>query len=78
MKHHATIQSANGEEMDIVLEREGGREVGTLFIDGVQYHVERIKATTLERQYHVDGDKDYKPQCDSQGRCVIVAPFSKR
>ena len=78
MKQYATIQSGNGQRMDVALETEGAREVGTLLIDGVPYHVERIKAITLRHQYRVDADKDYVPQCDGQGRCVIVAPYSKR
>ena len=75
---YTTIQSTNGQQMDIPLEREGGREVGTLLIDGVPYHVERIKAAALQRQYCVDADRDYVPQRDGRGRCVILAPFSKR
>ena len=64
--------------MDIPLSREGAKEVGSLLIDGVRYHVERMKGKTLQRQYRVDVDVDYAPQCDGRGRCVIVAPYSRR
>lgn len=78
MKRYATIMNTNGQQMDIPLSTEGAREVGILLIDGVRYHVERIKAGTLQRQYRVDADEDYVPQRDRRGRCVIVAPYSKR
>ena len=78
MRHYATFQNTTGQQMDIPLSREGTREVGALLIDGVRYHVERMKAKTLQRQYRVDADSDYAPQCDGRGRCVIVAPYSRR
>lgn len=78
MKHYATIQNTTGQQIDVPLSREGTREVGALLIDGVPYHVERMKAKTLQRQYRVDADKGYDPQCDRRNRCVIVAPYSKR
>ncbi len=78
MRHCTTVANADGQQIEIALTREGTREVGTLLIDGVPYHVERIKAITLQRQYLVDADKGYIPQRDQSGRCVIVAPFSKR
>ena len=78
MRHYATIQNTAGQQIDIPLLREGTREVGVLLIDGVRYHVERMKEKTLQRQYRVDADRDYTPQCDGRGRCVIVAPYSRR
>lgn len=78
MKQYITIQNIHGDRFDVPLLHDGTREVGMVLIDGISYHLERIKATTLQQQYRVDTDKDYKPQRDRRGRCVIIAPFSKR
>ena len=78
MRTYIAIQNIAGEQMDIPLSYDGEREVGTLLIDGIPYHVERLKVGTMMRRYRVDADKDYIPQRDCRGMCVTVAPFSKR
>ena len=78
MKQYVTIQNTHGQRIEVPLSREGTREVGMLLIDGISYHLERINAATLQQQYRVDTDMDYTPQRDRRGRCVLVAPFSKR
>jgi hypothetical protein len=77
MGSFATIRNLNGEQIDVPLEASGGREAGTVFIDGVPYHIERMAARALQRRYRVDADKEFEPKSDRRGRCVIVAPFSK-
>lgn len=78
MSAYVTIQNIAGEQMNIPLSRDGRREVGTLLIDGIPYHVERLKVTTMMRVYRIDTDKNYTPQRDRHGMCVVVAPFSER
>ena len=75
--HHLTIQNEDGQEVHVPLSPEADRDVGKLLIDGVPYHVERVNASTLQRLYRVDVDKDYAPQHDRSGKCVIIAPYSK-
>jgi len=78
MKERA-VQLGNGlnDFIEIPLVVEGDREVGTVLIDGVFYHFERIKKETLLCEYHVDNDPDYEPQTDAEGYCYILAPFCK-
>ena len=78
MKKVVTIESEGGESLTVALSTEGDREVGKLMIDGVPYHVERIKAAVLKRDYRVDRDVGYIPQHDKNGFCIIVAPYSKK
>jgi hypothetical protein len=78
MKHCLTIDNEQGDQIAVTLVPEGSREVGKLIIDGVPYHVERMKSATMNRRYVVDADEDYRPQHDSAGKCVIVAPYSMR
>lgn len=76
MKEKVTIQSCS-DFIEIPMEVDDGREVGSLQIDGVSYHFERIKKETLLSEYKVDGDTDYQPQTDTKGYCYILAPFCK-
>jgi hypothetical protein len=63
--------------IEIPLVVEDDREVGTVLIDGIFYHFERIKKEALLSEYRVDTDPDYEPQTDAEGYCYILAPFSK-
>ena len=72
------IQNGAGERLEIETEFEDGREVATIHIDEVPYHIERISAKMLMSDYCVDTDPDYLPNTDLNGKCVIVAPFSGR
>lgn len=78
MIRQLTIKNENDASIIVALEREGAREVGRIIIDGVFYHLERLKAKDLQRNYRVDNDDDYCPQHDNNGKSVIVAPFSKK
>jgi hypothetical protein len=72
-----TVQLGNGmnDFIEIPLVVEDDREVGTVLIDGVSYHFERLKRETLLSEYRVDNDPDYEPQTDEEGYCYILAPF---
>jgi hypothetical protein len=74
MKEKVTIQSGT-DFIKIPLEVDDGREVASLQIDGVSYHIERLRKETLLNEYKVDGDPDYQPQTDVEGYCYILAPF---
>lgn len=78
MKKSVRIMSESGDAIAVTLSSEGGRDVGKLTIDGVPYHVERLKAAVLKRNYRVDRDAAYTPQRDKNGMCVIVAPYCKK
>lgn len=77
MKEKRSVQLGNGlnDFIEIPLVAEDGREVGTVLIDGVFYHFERLKRETLLSEYRVDADPDYDPQTDTDGYCYILAPF---
>ncbi len=77
MKKFVTIEAEYGQEIEIALVAEGNREVGRLTIDGVPYHIERLKSTVLKRDYCVDRDVLYTPQHDKNGLCIMITPFSK-
>ena len=79
MKEERTVQLGNGlnDFIEIPLVVEDDREVGTVLIEGVFYHFERIKKKTVLSKYRVDADPDYQPQTDADGCCYILAPFCK-
>jgi hypothetical protein len=77
MKTSITLENEDGESLAVNLSPEGDREVGKLMIDGVPYHVERIKAAVLKSDYRVDRDVGYIPQQDKNGLCIIIAPYDK-
>ena len=72
------IKTQNGLMLKVPLEKYGDREAGTIFIDDIPYHIERIPKKLLCKEYKVDSDPDYVPQMDNSNRCVVVAPFSKK
>jgi len=78
MNNSVRITTEFGESIAVQLSSEGDRELGKVIIDGVPYHIERIQAASLKREYRVDRDKDYMPQHNQHGMCVIVAPYSKK
>jgi len=78
MKNSVTIKTESGDAIVVTLSAEGDRQVGRLIMDGVPYHVERIKVASLKRHYRVDMDEAYSPQHDKNGMCVILAPYSKK
>ena len=60
------------------MQSQGLRQVSSVLVDGVKYHVERIRVAEYLSKYKVDSDPEYEPQTDQNGYCVILAPFSKR
>jgi hypothetical protein len=72
------IKTQSGLMLQVPLEKFGNREAGTIFIDDVPYHIERMSEKLLCKEYKIDNDSDYVPQTDNANRCVVVAPFSKR
>ena len=72
------IKTQSGLMLQVPLEKCGDREAGTIFIDDIPYHIERMPKNLLCKEYKVDADPDYVPQADNSNRCVVVAPFSKK
>jgi len=72
------IVSPEGDTISLPMQPEGPRQVGSVLVDGVKYHIERIRAAKYLSKYKVDADPEYEPQTDQNGYCVILAPFSKR
>ena len=72
------IKISNGiESMQVPIAHDGEHESGTLLINGMHYHFERIPKEQFIEEYKVDSDPDYSPQSDSEGYCYIIAPFSE-
>ena len=78
MKKTVRIMNEVGESLTLALLVDNDREVGKLIIDGVPYHMERMKAAALKRNYRVDRDTGYTPQHDKNGFCIIIAPYSEK
>ncbi len=72
----AKIQTASGESLVVPLSSDGNREVARLEIDGINYHLERIRKSDLLAHYKVDDNPDYDPQADDAGFCYLLAPYS--
>jgi hypothetical protein len=72
------IENEQGESIEVVLVRDGDRPIGTIMIQGVRYHIERLPREEMMALYVVDTDPDYHPKTDAEGYCYIVAPFSGR
>jgi hypothetical protein len=72
------IASSDGDTISVPMQSEGRRQVGNVLVDGVKYHVERIRTAEYLSKYKVDADPEYEPQTGQNGYCVILAPFSKR
>lgn len=72
----ATLQIASGERLTVPLSFDGDREVARLEIDGINYHLERVRKSDLLAHYKVDDDPDYDPQADDTGFCYLLAPYS--
>ena len=71
-----TIQAVDGQSVVVPLSLDGDREVARLEIDGVNYHLERVRKSDLLSHYKVDDDPDYDPQTDDAGFCFLLAPYS--
>lgn len=71
-----TIRIRSGEALAVPLLLDGDREAACLEIDGVFYHLERVRKSDLVTHYKVDGDPDYEPQTDAAGFCYLLAPYS--
>ena len=76
-KDYLVIANADGKSINLALQKNGQRQVGTLLINGFRYHIESIPLNEFRSKYRVDTDKEYDPQTDVDGCCVIIAPFSK-
>ncbi len=72
------IKTQSGLMIQVPLEKCGDREAGTIFIDDIPYHIERMSKNLLRKEYKIDADADYVPQTDNANRCIVVAPFSER
>jgi len=75
-KEWASIQNSFGENLRVPLSFDGSRAVARLEIDGVAYHLERVRKSDLLSHYKVDDDPDYDPQADDAGYCYLLAPYS--
>jgi hypothetical protein len=69
--------SDGGDSITVSLPHEGDREGTWITIDGVKYHIERIRKERLMAEFSIDDDPDYDPQSDAEGYCCVIAPFSK-
>lgn len=80
MKSKVTLQLNHSRDhfIEIPLNLDGDREVATILMDGISYHLERIKKEALLSQYFIDRDTDYQPQTDNEGYCYILSPFCKK
>src|ERR1035438_7637007 len=58
-KADVPIDTEPGLTLQVPLEKFGNRETGTIFIDGVPYHVERMSKKLLCKEYKIDADTDY-------------------
>jgi len=76
-KDRLVITNKDGKSIDVTLQQEDQRRVAAIKIDGVLYHIEKMPAQEFCTKYKVDVDKEYYPQMDADGCCVIIAPFSK-
>lgn len=78
MKRKVTLQVGHNRDyfIEIPLSTDGDRQVATVLMDGIFYHLERIKKETLLSQYFIDLDRDYRPQTDTEGYCYILSPFA--
>lgn len=76
MNETVVIENERGEKLSVELTPEGDTFLGLVRIDGVPYHVERVSAEKLSSQYCVDRDPDYFPKHDSNGECVLFAPYA--
>jgi hypothetical protein len=75
-KDAVTLQTASGESVLVPLSFDGDREVARLEIDGINYHLERVRKSDLLTHYKVDDDPNYDPQADDAGFCYLLAPYS--
>jgi len=71
------ITNGLGATIEVELEFEGDREGGSVVINGINYHFERLKKERLLSDYKIDDDPDYQPQADADGCCYLIAPFSE-
>lgn len=71
------IGNGRGEKITVEIEFEGDREAGSIVIDGINYHFERLKKERLLSDHKIDDDPDYDPQADADGYCYFIAPFSQ-
>jgi hypothetical protein len=71
------ITNGFGATIEVELEFEGDREGGSITIEGINYHFERLTRERLLSDYKIDDDPDYQPQADADGYCYLIAPFSE-
>jgi len=71
------ITNGLGATIEVELEFEGDREGGSITIEGINYHFERLTRERLLSDYKIDYDPDYQPQADADGYCYLIAPFSE-
>lgn len=77
IKSYAVIKNAQGFSLRVPLESDGNIERGSITVDGVHCHIERMSQQRLASLYRVDDDPNYTPASDSLGRCILVVPFSE-
>lgn len=71
------ITNGDGGKSEVELEFEVDREGGSIVIEGINYHFERLTKERLLSDYKIDDDPDYQPQTDPDGYCYLIAPFSE-
>jgi hypothetical protein len=71
------ITNGLGAKIEVELEFEVDREGGSITIEGIHYHFERLTKERLLSDYKIDDDPDYQPQTDADGYCYLIAPFSE-
>lgn len=70
------IHEASGQSIVIPMICEDHRDIATLTINGVYYHLERVTQDELATDYKVDLDPEYSPKSDATGYCCLFAPYS--
>jgi hypothetical protein len=75
-KEITVLKTSNGETLRVPLVFDGDREVARLEIDGINYHLERVRKSDLLSNYKVDDDPDYNPHSDDAGYCYLLVPYS--
>ena len=72
------IENEQGDRLPVKVKDEGGKPLGTVFIEGIPYHV-----FLAERQdivgggvYKLDTDPDYRPTKSKSGRYALISPYS--
>jgi hypothetical protein len=75
-KEAVTLKFHIVESICVSVSSDSDRLAACLEIDGINYHLERIRKSELLTHYKVDSNPDYDPQADKEGYCYLLAPYS--